>query len=134
MAKTSQHQVTADLIQEFYECLKRKKKLEQRMGELKEKFHHYFDEKFGQDEKAEIVMGAYKLQRQVRKTEKYKEEETVEKLEALNMEELIKVTKKPDDEKIKAAIQLNLLKEEDVKDFLVTSSTLAIAVKPLTPR
>ncbi|KPB03753.1 hypothetical protein [Bacillus sp. CHD6a] len=133
MAKVNHPTVTAEMIEKYYECNKQRKELEKQMEELKERFHLYFDKSFGEDEKAEVVMGGYKLQRQVRKSEKYTDE-TVQKLEALSMNELIKTIKKPDDAKIKAAIQLNLLKEEELKDFLVTNSSLAITVKPLLPK
>ncbi|MEA3319565.1 MAG: hypothetical protein U9Q88_06020 [Bacillota bacterium] len=133
MAKVNHPTVTAEMIEMYYECNKQKKEIEKQMEELKERFHLYFDKSFGQDEKAEVVMGGYKLQRQVRKSEKYSDE-TVHKLEALSMKELIKTVKKPDDAKIKAAIQLNLLKEEDLEGCLITNSSLAISVKPLTPK
>ncbi|NMH74540.1 hypothetical protein HF078_15740 [Bacillus sp. RO2] len=132
MAKVNHPTVTAEMIEMYYECNKQKKEIEKQMEELKERFHLYFDKSFGQDEKAEVVMGGYKLQRQVRKSEKYSDE-TVQKLEELSMNDLIKTIKIPDDTKIKAAIQLNLIKEEDLEGCLVTNSSLAISVKPLTP-
>ncbi|WP_339145892.1 MULTISPECIES: hypothetical protein [unclassified Sutcliffiella] len=133
MAKVNHPTVTAEMIEKYYECNKQKKEIEKEMEELKERFHLYFDKSFGADEKAEVIMGGYKLQRQVRVSERYSDE-TVLKLEALSMNELIKTVKKPDDAKIKAAIKLNLLKEEDIKGCLVSTSSLAISVKPLTPK
>ncbi|QFT88969.1 hypothetical protein FIU87_09955 [Bacillus sp. THAF10] len=134
MAKTHQPNITAEMIQQYYEYHKQKKELESQMEELKEKFHLYFDNSFGKDEKAEIVMGGFKLQRQVRKSEKFKDEPTLQRLDELNMTELIQVVRKPDDSKIKAAIQLNLIKVEDLEGCLVTNSSTAISVKPVTPR
>ncbi|MCG1020742.1 hypothetical protein [Sutcliffiella horikoshii] len=133
MAKVNHSTITAEMIERYYECNKQKKEIEKQMEELKERFHLYFDKSFGTDEKAEIIMGGYKLQRQVRISERYSDE-TVHKLEALSMNELIKTVRKPDDAKIKAAIQLNLIKEEDLEGCLVTNSSLAISVKPLTPK
>ncbi|UAL49251.1 hypothetical protein [Sutcliffiella horikoshii] len=133
MAKVNHPTVTAEMIEKYYECNKQKREIEKQMEELKERFHLYFDKSFGEDEKAEVVMGGYKLQRQVRKSEKYSDE-TISKLEALKMTDLIKTVKKPDDAKIKAAIQLNLINEKDLEGCLVTSSSLAISVKPLTPK
>jgi len=133
MGKVNYPTVTVEMIEKYYECNKQKREIEKQMEELKERFHLYFDKSFGEDEKAEIVMGGYKLQRQVRKSEKYSDE-TISKLEALKMTDLIKTVKKPDDAKIKAAIQLNLINEKDLEGCLVTSSSLAISVKPLTPK
>ncbi|WP_404351591.1 hypothetical protein LG311_09980 [Sutcliffiella horikoshii] len=133
MAKVNHPTVTAEMIEKYYECNKQKREIEKQMEELKERFHLYFDKSFGEDEKAEVVMGGYKLQRQVRKSEKYSDE-TISKLEALKMTDLIKTVKKPDDAKIKAAIQLNLINAKDLEGCLVTSSSLAISVKPLTPK
>ncbi len=133
MANVNYPTVTAEMIERYYECNKQKKEIENQMEELKQLFHLYFDKSFGEEKKAEVVMGGYKLQRQVRKSEKFSDE-TVQKLEALRMHELIKTVKKPDDAKIKAAIQLNLIKEEELEGCLVTSSSMAISVKPLLPK
>jgi hypothetical protein len=134
MSKTNQHIVTAEMIEQYYECNRQKKELEQQMESLKKKFNDYLDTHFGENVKGELKMGGYKLQRQVRNAEKFLEEPTVTKLESLNMNELIKVIKKPDDAKIKAAIELKLLDPLQLEGCLVSTSSTAISVRPLTPR
>lgn len=79
-------------------------------------------------------MNGYKLQRQMRKVEKYNEEETVKRLEELQMTDLIQIVKKPDEVKIKSAINLGLLNEQHLDGCLVTTYSPAISVKTLTPR
>ncbi|MBM7619082.1 hypothetical protein JOC95_000931 [Bacillus tianshenii] len=134
MSKRTEQQLTADMLEKYYEYNKKKKEIEAEMNHLKEVFHQYFDHQLGSDDKGEVLLGGFKLQRQVRKTEKYREDTTIKRLEELKMEDLIQVVKKPDEAKIKSAIQLGLLKEEDLEGCLTTSTSLAISVKPVTPR
>ncbi|WP_223700110.1 hypothetical protein [Sutcliffiella deserti] len=126
--------VSREMLEMYYELNKQKKEIELQMKNLKEKFHQYFDLQYGPDSKAEITMDGYKLQRQIKKTERFIEEETIKRLEELQMVDLIKVVKKPDEAKIEAAIQLNLLKRTDLEGCKVINMTPAISVKPTTPR
>lgn len=134
MSKRTEQQLTADMLEKYYEYNKKKKEIEVEMNHLKEVFHQYFDHQLGSNDKGEVLLGGFKLQRQVRKTEKYTEDTTIKRLEELQMKDLIQVVKKPDEAKIKSAIQLGLLKEEDLEGCLTTSTSLAISVKPVTPR
>lgn len=134
MSKRMEQQLTADLLEKYYKYNKKKKEIEFEMNQLKGVFHEYFDSQIGSSDKGEVLLGGFKLQRQVRKTEKYTEEATILRLEELQMEELIQVVKKPDEAKIKSAIELGLLKAEDLEGCLTTSTSLAISVKPVTPR
>jgi site-specific recombinase XerC len=118
----------------YYELNKQKKEIELEMNKLKEVFQDYFNSLVGPANKGEITISGYKLQRQIRKTEKYNEEVTMKRLEELQMTELIQVVKKPDDVKIKAALNLGLLSLTQLEGCLITTCSPAISVKSLTPR
>nr|WP_317853522.1 hypothetical protein [Neobacillus sp. Marseille-Q6967] len=134
MGKKKDSFVTDEMLVKYYELNKQKKEIELELNELKDRFHYYFNQLIGPNDKGEITLNGYKLQRQVRKTEKYNEEQTVKKLEELKMSDLIQVVKKPDDAKIKAALSLGLIKEEQLEGCIVTTYSPAISVKSLTPR
>lgn len=125
--------ITGEMLENYYELNKKKKEIEQEMKELKEIFHAYFNDQVGVNQKGQVTQGGFKVQRQIRKSEKYNDE-TVSRLEALNMNELITVIKKPDDEKIKAAIGLGLLEEAELADCKTATISAAISVKAVTPR
>ncbi|WP_462413517.1 hypothetical protein [Neobacillus sp. Marseille-QA0830] len=134
MPNHEQTVITGDMLVRYYELNKRKKEIELEMNGLKEVFQDYLNHLAGFDQKAEITISGYKLQRQIRKTEKYKEEETVKKLEEMQLNDLIQVVKKPDDQKIKAALSLGLVSPDQLDGCIVTTISPAISVKPLTPR
>ncbi|AXI10477.1 hypothetical protein CV093_17970 [Oceanobacillus sp. 143] len=121
--------ITAEMIARYYDLNKLKKEIDSEMSQLKKQFHAYFDEQVGVNTKGEITNNGFKLQRQIRKVEKFVDDLTVTRLEELNMDELIYVEKKPDDEKINAAISLGLLNEEDISDCRMSSFSGAISVK-----
>lgn len=131
MANDNDHLITKDMVIKYNLLSERKKELEKELDELKKTFHIYFDNLVGKNVKGEITVHNYKLQRQIRNTQKFNEVETVKRLEELNMKDLIRVVKKPDEEKINAAMNLNFLNEDDLKGCVVTSSSQAIVVKPL---
>jgi len=126
--------ITGEMLANYYELNKKKKEIDMEMNELKEIFHHYFNNLVGPNDIGEITISGYKLQRQIRKTEKYNEEVTLKRLEELQMNDLIQVVKKPDDGKIKSALNLGLLNEKQLEGCLVTTYSPAIAVKTLAPR
>ncbi len=126
--------VTADMLSRYYELTKKKKEIELEMNELKEAFHQYFDQVVGPNDKGEISLDGYKLQRQIRMAEKYNEAMIIKRLEELKLNDLIQVVKKPDDVKIKAALNLGLLNQEQLDGCIITSYQPAITVKTLTPR
>lgn len=121
--------VTADMIARYHSLTKEKKAIEEEMNALKEVFHDFFDKQTGVNQKGELIENGLKLQRQIRKTEKYLPEPTVQKLEELKMKDLIEVRKLPDEDKIKASIKLGFLKEEDLEDCKAISYSKAIAIK-----
>jgi hypothetical protein len=118
--------VTEEMLEKFYRLNQKKKEIDSAMNELKKQFHHYFDETVGENLKGQVTVGDYKLQRQVRTTEKYNEDKTVEKLEVLQLQDLL--VKKPDNDKIKAAISLGILKEADLDECRIVSVSPAISV------
>jgi hypothetical protein len=126
--------ITDEMLVKYYELNKKKKEIELEMNQLKDTFHDYFNNLVGPDNKAEVTINGYKLQRQVRKVEKYNEEVTVRRLEELQMSDLVQIVKKPDDAKIKSALHLGLLNEQQLEGCIVTTYSPAISVKTLTPR
>ncbi|MED3561886.1 hypothetical protein [Bacillus xiapuensis] len=126
--------VTGEMLIKYYELNKQKKEIELEMNQLKESFQQYFDSFVGENVKGEITIAGYKLQRQIRNTEKYNEDVIIKRLEDLQMNDLIQIVKKPDDVKIKAALQLGLLNQEHLDGCIMKTSSPAISVKPLTPR
>ncbi|NRD79514.1 hypothetical protein HPT25_19315 [Bacillus sp. BRMEA1] len=122
------------MVDRYYELNKQKKEIELEMNKLKDTFHHYFNQLIGTNDKGEITINGYKLQRQIRKSEKFNEEVTVKRLEDLNMNDLIEVIKKPNESKIKSAIHLGFLNPENLEDCIITTYSSAISVKPVIPR
>ncbi|WP_260631128.1 hypothetical protein [Bacillus sp. S/N-304-OC-R1] len=121
------HLITREMLSNYNELNLRKKEIEAQLDELKKAFNQYFDMVFGENMKGELIISDYKLQRQIRVTEKYKQDTTVHRLEELNMTDLIQ--KKPDEEKIKSALNLGLLKEEDLEGCKLINKGQAIYVK-----
>ncbi|MED4206481.1 hypothetical protein [Neobacillus mesonae] len=134
MLKSNESFITGEMLIKYYELNKQKKEIELEMNNLKDMFQEYFNQLIGEERKGEIIVNGYKLQRQIRKTEKYKDEETVKMLEDLKLNDLIQVIKKPDEQKIKAALNLGLLNAEQLDSCITTTYSPAITVKPLTPR
>ena len=120
-------QITEAMLEKFYKLNQKKKEIEASMQEMKKQFHHYFDETVGENVKGQVTAGEYKLQRQIRAIEKFDDDKTVEKLEELKLEDLM--VKKPDIDKIKAAMHLGILKENDLEDCRVINLSSAITVK-----
>ncbi|MEK3889924.1 hypothetical protein [Bacillus sp. FSL K6-3431] len=126
--------MTEELLINYYELNKKKKEIETEMNQLKKIFHDFFDNQIGTLAKGEITLNGYKLQRQIRNTEKFDDEETIKRLEALKMNDLIQIVKKPDALKIKSALNLGFIHAQDLEGCIITTSSPAITVKPTTPR
>jgi hypothetical protein len=129
--KKTDYTISEDLVIKYNTLSAKKKELEKELDELKKVFHIYFDNLVGQNEKGEVTVNNYKLQRQIRKSEKFNDEKTVHRLTELNMTDLIQHVPKPDEEKVKSAINLGLIKEEDLEGCLIKSASQAIVVKTL---
>ena len=134
MVNNGETLISGDMLLRYYELNKQKKEIELEMNDLKDTFQRYFNNLVGTQQKGEITVSGFKLLRQIRKTEKFNEEETVRRLEELQMTDLIQVIRRPDDTKIKAALDLGLLSQSHLEGCVTTSYSPAISVKPLTPR
>ncbi|MBU8880403.1 hypothetical protein BGM26_15730 [Bacillus sp. FJAT-29790] len=121
--------VTKEMLAHYIELNRKKKGIETQLDELKKVINLYFDMSVGHNVRGEITLSDYKLQRQVRKIEKYEQEETVKRLEELNLMDLIQ--KRPDERKIKSALDLGLLKDEDLAGCRIINTSQAIYVKHL---
>ena len=121
--------VSEEMLARYYDLNKMKKEIDAEMSQLKSNFHTYMDQFAGVNEKGEFTEGAYTLLRQIRKTDKFIEKDTIKRLEELHLDDLINVVKKPDDGKINAAIELGLLEGKELEDCRITRYTAAIAVK-----
>jgi len=121
--------ISEEMVDRYYQLQVQAKKIERELNELKKVFHQYFDLKLGENEKGELLFKNYKLQRQIRISEKYNDMKTVGKLESLNLSDCIQIIKKPDEEKIKAAMALGILNEEELADCKDSKISSAILVR-----
>ena len=121
--------ITREMLQRFEQLNFEKKQIDKQLDDLKKVFNDFFDISVGENIKGEITIEDYKIQRQIRKMEKFEQEKTIQRLEELKMNDLIQ--KKPDEGKIKSALNLGLLKENDIKDCFSINTTKAIYVKKL---
>lgn len=121
--------VTGEMLMKYFQLNKKKKEIDLEMNQMKQIFHDFFDKKIGDQTKGEITINGYKLQRQIRITEKFNDEETIKRLEDLNMNDLIQIVKKPDALKIKSALNLGFLKEKDLEGCIIKNASSAISVK-----
>ncbi|MED3651791.1 hypothetical protein [Heyndrickxia sporothermodurans] len=122
--------ITKEMIVQYDDLNRKKKEIEKELEKLKKAFNQYFDVAVGKNVKGELNISGYKLQRQIRKSEKFEQDETVKRLEELNMMDLIQ--RKPDEGKIKSALNLGLLKEADLEGCIKQISSQAIYVKQIT--
>lgn len=121
--------ITEDMVTRYYELSRQAKEIDKQLNRLKKAFNDYFDETVGQGRKGELLLGDLKLQRQVRKSEKYIADKTVQKLEELNMTDCIQVVKRPDEQKITAAVTLGLLPAAALDDCKEEKVSVAIYVR-----
>lgn len=121
--------INVDMLARFYSLQELKKEIEQELGQLKDKLNDYFDESVGENRAGEIEQEGYVLKRQIRKTEKFDEERAVKRLEELQMADLIETVKRPDKNKVHAAVELGLLRAEQVEDLTVRQYSRVLVVK-----
>ena len=79
-----QLEITEEMVERYYELQKEAKKIDKQLNDLKRVFHQYFDLMVGENQKGELLFRKFKLQRNIRVSEKFHEEKTIEKLEKLN--------------------------------------------------
>jgi len=121
--------ITEKELKKYYNLNKQKKEIDQQLNHLKKLFHQALDKETGQNQKAEIECGQFKLQRQIRQTVSYRNDETIKKLIALNLEDFIKIERRPDKEKLEAGIKLGLVDAKEFEDYKQTRITQALIVK-----
>lgn len=126
-----QLEITEEMVERYYELQKEAKKIDKQLNDLKKVFHQYFDLKVGENQKGELLFRKFKLQRNIRVSEKFHEEKTIEKLEKLNLLDCIKTIKEPDEEKINAAISLGIVDKSEFDDCKQRKTTSAILVKEI---
>lgn len=124
--------ITKEMIVQYDELNQKKKEVEKELEKLKKAFNQYFDIAVGKNVKGELNISGYKLQRQIRTSEKFEQDETVKRLEELKLTDLIQ--KKPDEVKIKSALNLGLLKETDLEGCVKLNYSQAIYVKPISTK
>ncbi|MFA8438053.1 hypothetical protein [Pueribacillus sp. YX66] len=129
MPRQEHQSITEQDLERYFKLSERKKEIEKKMKELNQSFHLYFDETAGENQKGEIYIGQYKLQRQIRKSNYFDDAKTVKRLEELNLHDCIQVIKKPDQKKIESAITLGIIEEEQINDCKHFKNTKAIIVK-----
>ena len=128
MADKQAETINEALVKRFFVLTEQAKEIDRELKQLKKLFNGYFDATVGPKKGGEIQFSQYILKRQIRKTEKLSPA-IVEKLEALNVSDCIVIEKKPDEEKIKAAIQLGFLNEKDIEEFRQRKYSSAIIVR-----
>ncbi|MGE8202995.1 hypothetical protein ACQKP0_00295 [Heyndrickxia sp. NPDC080065] len=121
--------ITREMLLRYDNLNRKKKEVETELDELKKIFNHFFDASVGKNVKGEITISEYKLQRQIRTSEKFEQETTLKRLEELNMLDLIQ--KRPDEGKIKSALNLGLIKDSDLEGCIKTNCSSAIYVKQI---
>lgn len=124
-------QISEEDVKTYYELQEQKKEIDKQIKHFHEKFHRYFDKIAGEYQKGEIQIGEYKVQRQIRQSTVYEDEKTVELLEQLQLQDLIQIIKKPDEEKIESAITLGLIDRKKLDDCKRVKKTKAIIVKKI---
>lgn len=125
----SESYISEKLLERYMYLTKVTKDAKEEMDKIKQVFHSFFDEQSGVQTKAEMTIGDYFIQRQVRTSESFDDVKTVDYLEKANLRDCIKHVKKPDEQKIEAAIQLGLLNGKEINELKVSKSTQAISVK-----
>ncbi|MCU9614463.1 hypothetical protein OEV98_13035 [Caldibacillus lycopersici] len=122
--------ITEAMVERYHELNKQAKELEKELSKLKKSFNLYFDLTVGQNEKGELAFENYVLQRQIRTSEKFREE-AVQKLEEMRLTDCIKVEKKVDEEKVNAAITLGIIPADSLSDLKDRKHSSAIYVREL---
>lgn len=121
--------ITEDEISRYYVLQQEKKEIEQEMKELKEKFHQALDAMVGKNRRGEIVRGDFCAQRQIRTSTQYEQDRTIRQLEDMQLSEFIIIEKRPDTEKLEAAITLGLVDGEAFENCKHIKTTQAIVVR-----
>ncbi len=125
----TQEFITEEMVEKFFQLNKQPKEIDKELSRLKKAFNQYFDLTVGENQKGVLTFESFELQRNIRTSEKYLEEEAVRKLESLNLVDCIKVEKRVDDAKVHAAVTLGLLTEDELDHLIERKFTSVISVK-----
>lgn len=125
----TQEFITEEMVEKFFQLNKQAKEIDKELSRLKKAFNQYFDLTVGENQKGVLTFESFEHQRQIRVAEKFREEETVKKLEEMNLTDCIKVVKQVDEEKVKAAVTLGILPAEILTDYKDRKHIPVIAVK-----
>ncbi len=131
MKEPAEGSLTTDMLKRYFELNNQKKKIDNELKLLKNNLHEILDESIGKEQKGELQRGDYKIQRQIRSSISYIDEKTVAKLEELNLNDCIIHVKRPDTNKLEAAIKLGLVEENEFEGCKKTKVTQALVVKEL---
>lgn len=126
-----EHEITLEMVNRYYELNLQAKQINRELTDLKKEFHDYFDTTIGENVKAESAIGEYMVQRQIRNSDSFDEVKTVHLLEELNLVDCIQTLKRPDEQKIEAAITLGLLNQADIEECIQRKISQAILVKKI---
>lgn len=122
--------ITEEMVERYHHLSKQAKEIDKELTRLKKFFNVYFDATVGPEESGEKQFQQFVLKRQIRKSEKW-HPDVVQKLEELQLNDCIIVEKRPDEEKIKAALQLGFLSDEDLEEFRQRKFSKVIYVQEL---
>lgn len=92
-------------------------------------FNEYFDLTVGINQKGTLDLEDFVLQRQIRQSEKFREQEMIQMLEKLKLEDCIRIEKRVDEYKVNAAITLGILPAEQIAPLKIRKYTQVISVK-----
>ncbi|API92001.1 MULTISPECIES: hypothetical protein [Virgibacillus] len=121
--------ITEEELRRYDVLQQEKKEIEQEMKQLKKKFHHALDATVGENQKGEIARGDFCAQRQIRTSTQYEQDSTIRQLEDMQLSDFIIIEKRPDTEKLEAAITLGLVDGEAFENCKHTKTTQAIVVR-----
>lgn len=123
--------ITEDKVQKYYELHQQYKEIEKELNQLKKEIHASLDHVFGENNKGSVEIGDKQIQRQIRITVHYDQEKTVQRLEELQLLDCIETVRKPNVQKIEAALTLGLLTEDSLTDCKELKRTPAIVVRKI---
>jgi len=127
---TNTRTITEVELEKYFHLQQQKKTIDQEINQLKKTFHQVLDQTIGKYSKAEISCGHYTIKRYIRHATTYQQEETIKKLSELNLEDFIQVIRRPDKEKLEAAIKLGLVDAKEFEPLKQTKITQALIVTP----
>ncbi|WP_188205590.1 hypothetical protein [Alkalibacillus aidingensis] len=132
MTNSTDMELSEELLKRYYELNQQKLEIDKELKQIKKQIHNYLDETYGKEQKGEVKLGRYKAQRVIRSSVSYDDEKTVKKLKDLNLEEFIEVVKRPDTKKLEAAMELDLVDDNEFADCKKKKQSQAITVKELS--